>query len=288
MDANKFDISIHIDEGSGVCEDSGGYTDCALWVIDGATTLTENHIEESETDGVWFVDNWEKELEKRIHQDRTLSDIVKDAIQSTRESYEEITDIEPSNRLETPAATTAIVRERAGSIEYFVLGDSSILFENHQGDVDAILGEGPRSYDQKAVDKLEQVMQNQNLTYKQAREEIQDMLRRHRKLENTASGYWTLGFDTDAVEHADTGRYASDQISSIYLFTDGFERIKSTFDVFVTWESLVEYIRTNGGDRAFEILRAFEKSDSECREYPRLSLSDDATLAYAERVDTGE
>jgi len=288
MDASDFEISIHIDEGSGTCEDSGSYTDHALWVLDGATTLTENHIEESETDGVWFVNNWEKELEKRIHQDSHLSDIVRDCIRSTRESYQEITEVEPSNRLETPAATTAIVREKSGSIEYFVLGDSSVLFESQNGDVDAILGEGPRVYDQKAVGKLEEVIQDQNLSYKQAREEIQDMLRRHRRLENTASGYWTLGFDTDAVEHADTGRYATDQISSVCIFTDGFERIKSTFDVFVTWESLIEYIRTNRGDRALEILRAFEKSDNECKKYPRLSPSDDATLAIAERAGTSE
>jgi hypothetical protein len=283
MEDCGFTLSLLVEEGTGVCEDRAGNTDRALWVIDGATSLTENYIENAESDAVWFVNEWEKELRQRIDDDISLSEIVKDCIFSLRDSYRKFTDVEISDRLKTPAATTAIVRERDGDLEYFVLGDSSILFDSKSGDVDAIIGEGPREYDQRAIEELESVMEEQNKSYREAREEIEELLKSHRKKENTQSGYWTLGFDTSAVEHADTGRYSTDQISSVHLFTDGFERIKSTFDVFADWASMIDYIDSNGSKRAFKILRAFEESDPECKQYPRLSRSDDAAIAIAKK-----
>lgn len=284
MDSSEFSLTMFVDSGGGVCEDRAGQTDQATWVLDGATGLTEDHIESHSSDAVWFVEEIQDELRKQIGTDESLPNIFRRVVEAVRADYEDLASVDPLDKSYRPAGTIALIRSNHDKIEYFVLGDSSVIFEHSSGRITPILGEGPRAEDASAIEAMESLLL-EGYSHQEARDMIQPKLIQNRKSMNTAEGYWTLGLDPRAVSKAQIGSFPKEDIETILLFTDGFERIHTLFDVFANWKGLVDFIKTNGGERAIRILRAFEKCDSECRDFPRLSISDDVAIVTASRAD---
>lgn len=280
--STAFSVSTFLDGGTNACEDRIGQTKRSLWVIDGATTFTYDNIPETETDAVWFAERVNEMLKTRLDDDESITTIMRNTIKTVRSEFSQRTDTDLSNPLNTPAGTIALVRVIGDEIKYFILGDCTIVLERTDGEVIHLPGGGPRKYDAKAVSELERLMRERK-SYEAAKKEIEDMLVEHRKEKNTADGYWTLGLDPEAVSHACTGMHPVNNIDGVYLFTDGYEPIVTLFDVFEDWPAMVEYLKKNGGKRAIRVLRAFEESDPNCRQYPRLSPSDDVALGIARR-----
>ncbi|WP_330632259.1 hypothetical protein [Halocatena halophila] len=65
-------------------------------------------------------------------------------------------------------------------------------------------------------------------------------------------------------------------------FTDGVEPLQEPFDLFSDWGAFASYVHRNGIDRTIRLLRTFEGTDEDCREYPRLKPSDDVGIITVE------
>lgn len=255
------------------------YEDAAV-VLDGATGLTEHTITDAQSDGRWYVETLAEELSSRIDSDETLADIAAAAVTTVADRYDDYPKSEIVEPHEEPSAAGAILRWNQSEVEYLVLGDCSIVFETDDG-TRAILGEGPRELDKKVVDKMVAIREasDEEVSYESVRNEVHPMIVDHRKQKNNSGGYWTFGLDSEAVEHANIGHVSTESIEYVYAFTDGFEPVCTTYDAFADWSTLGTYLQANGLSRATQILRAFELSDPECREYPRLKPSDDVGIA---------
>lgn len=269
--------------GEGTNEDRVGSSEYSAWVIDGATGLTDRELTDAASDGVWYVDEFERELRQRIDDtDRSIDEIVAEIVDIVDRRFRAAIDGEISDPLLEPSAAVAIVRYNDGTFEHFVLGDCTVIFQDTSGDVDVIKGEGPRALDSKAIDRIEELVNN-GYSHSEAFSRLIPQLRDHRRRKNTPGGYWTLGFSTEAVSHAVTGKRDADEWLRAYLFTDGFEVIGSTYDVFEGWREVTEYVDSNGLDRALRLIRDIERGDPECRRYPRMKPSDDASIAKVGR-----
>lgn len=252
-------------------------------VLDGATGLTDTQYTDAESDGRWYVETLSDEIQDRIVSDEPLTRIVEASIEVVSDRFAEFTGNATLQRHEKPSAAGAIVRWDGETVEYLVLGDCSVILETADRTV-PVLGEGPRELDDRVVEHMEELRAEatEQISYGELRERVDDMLIEHRKQMNEQDGYWTLGQTPEAVQYALTDEFPQEAVQELVIFTDGFEGLVPTYDAFVDWKRLLQYISHNGLDRAINVLRAFEQADPECRAYPRIKPSDDVGVVHVE------
>lgn len=276
-------VDERLDPGTQPNEDLVWVGERSAIVLDGATGLTDTQYTEAESDGLWYVESLLDELQGRIQSPESLGHVVTESIEGVAkrfEAYPENADVGPDQR---PSAAGAILRSNGDVVEYFVLGDCSVIFETNEA-VMPVIGEGPRELDSRVRQRMNQLRGDASrpIPYPELRELVDDMLIRHREQMNKPGGYWTLSMTLEATEHAHTGELSLNELRRFVAFTDGFEGLVHRYDVFANWGSLLRYLSQNGLNRAINTLRAYENSDPECRQYPRIKPSDDVGVIYGE------
>lgn len=275
-------VNSRVVPGSRPNEDLVRCSDTSLIVLDGATGLTTRSFSDAASDGRWYVERLAAELATRIGTDRPLSSIVAAAVGAVSTAYDGLVAGEEIAAHERPSTAGAICRWSEDALEYFVLGDCTVTIRTVNG-TRVIRGEGPRKLDERVVEEMAAIRDREpSIEYEQLLERVRPMLVEHRAVKNEPGGYWTLGLDPSAVDHAKHGAVDRSEIDRALAFTDGFEPIRTTYDAFTNWESVLRYVDENGLDRAIRILRAFETADPQCERYPRLKPSDDVGVARLE------
>lgn len=283
MSEPPFDVVAHVDGGSGVNEDRVGQARRAAWVLDGATGLTDDSFTDAASDGAWFVDRFDRALSATVTDvERSLSEIVTECIETVASDFAALVSEDDVDDAALPSGALALARWDETSLEYFVLGDCSLAVA-HEDELVTHFGEGPRELDDEVVREMQSLLTEQGYSYGEAREAVSDTLAAHRRLKNEPDGYWTLGLEPDAVDHATIGSHPRSTIEDACLFSDGFEPIVETYDLFRDWGTAMDYVRENGPVRTVRILRAVEESDPNCTRYPRLKPSDDAGFVLLSR-----
>ncbi|WP_152040247.1 protein phosphatase 2C domain-containing protein [Salinigranum salinum] len=274
------DVQSTVRAGVSTNEDLVWTGDNAAIVLDGATGLGDRQVSDAESDAQWYVNALCEALRDRIESDEELSAVAASAVERVADEYAELSGPAAAEKHEVPSGAGAVCRWDDGSLEYLVLGDCSVVVDRDDG-VDPVLGEGPRELDARVVDEMVAIRERADgyVSYSDLREHVKSLLVEHRKQMNEPGGYWTFGFDPEAVDHAETGYVPRDELEFVLSFTDGFEPIYDPYDVFAEWTDLVSYVRSNGIERAIRVLRAFEEADPECERYPRLKPSDDVGVA---------
>ncbi|WP_058367727.1 hypothetical protein [Haloparvum sedimenti] len=274
-------VQSHVRPGGAVNEDLVRTHGNAVVVLDGATGLSDRSVTDAASDGRWYVEALAEELGDRIDEGggRGLRDLASEAVAAVADRYGDHPGAAEQDSHEVPSAAGAVLRWD-DDLEYLVLGDCGVVVDAGP-ESRAVLGEGPRELDRRVVEEMVAIREAADgaVSYESLRERVHPMLVDHRKRKNREGGYWTFGLDPSAVDHAATGSLDRRDAEFAVAFTDGFEPVCTTYDAFADWSTLVPYLRTDGIERAVRILRAFEESDPECREYPRLKPSDDVAVA---------
>lgn len=280
-----------LDEGSFINEDKHTILDQAAWVIDGTSGFAERKLtDHPETDGVWFVERVDAYLNDHIFDDQSLTRVVEDAITHVVSELEE----EMSQRIgsdldelaadksismhEFPAATIAIARWNRKTVEYYSLGDSSIIIRTDD-DIHHYNQEGPQRFDAVLEDHIaEYLSDNPKANIDEIREYARPHIRESRKHREVPGGFWCLGINPLSATHAVTGEFPKQSVSSAYLFTDGFLSIVEKFEIFEDWTAVADYIDEYGLQDVLDRLRAIQNQDESVLEYPRLKPMDDVAI----------
>lgn len=265
---------------SPVNEDIAGRVDNCIWVIDGATGVGDNHVDEI-SDARWYVSWWDKYLSENSNIDTSLNDIIRKGIYKVRNEYLSISKLRDIDKISSPSASIAVVRERNSELEFFVLGDCNIY-------IDANL---PLAIKDHRVDlhdnKVYKLMRKNmlfNLQEVRRDEEsfisVYDLLRVNRSLKNTDDGYWILGFDENAVEQSINGRMKLSSGVKFLLASDGFTCSIEKYGIFREGE-VFSNILDEDLKNMVEKIRRFEGS-SACSTFPRFKTMDDLSCVYGE------
>ncbi len=265
---------------SPVNEDIAGRADNCIWVIDGATGVGDNHVDEI-SDARWYVSWWDKYLRENSNIDTSLNDLIRKGIYKVRNEYLMISKLRDIDKISSPSASIAVVRERNGELEFFVLGDCNIY-------IDANL---PLAIKDHRVDlhdnKVYKLMRENmlfNLQEVRRDEEsfmsVYDLLRVNRSLKNTDDGYWILGFDENAVEQSINGRMKLSSGVKFLLASDGFTCSIEKYGIFREGE-VFSNILDEDLRNMVEKIRRFEGS-SACSTFPRFKTMDDLSCVYGE------
>lgn len=277
----KLKLVGRISQGSGrVNEDAVGFIGepddiQAAWALDGVTGINEASLGLAGSDAQWFVariDAHLRELLPATHGIETLmSDLVDRLIADQAEALKR--KVMPDT-YDPPAACIAAVC-RIGSEWHAVrLGDCRLLAEDRNG-FHRIVDFANDDFDHWITAEAQRLRAGGMSDIKAISAKLQPELFANRRRRNRQGGYGVIEADRAClafVEHMPL----TDPRSAL-MASDGFFRLVDNYDE-VSEENLLA--RASGKDAVTELygrLRAIEKTDPDCRKFPRFKPADDAS-----------
>lgn len=271
-----------ISEGSGaINEDAFGLVGAendirAAWVFDGVTGINDRQYISGTTDAHWLVARGDLHLKDLATGDTPLADILVALVERLiRDFRTQATRVQLPENYDPPAACLVIAKRYREGWKGVRLGDSCALARASL-DSDPITSIVPDNALDLQLAKEATLLRERGVTdFKDLLRSFQPKLLATRGMRNQPGGYGILECNRaccDMAEHFDMG-----SPSQILLCTDGFYRIVDHYHMYTARSLLDRCWDISGLPQVLEELRATEHNDEDCRRFPRLKVSDDAT-----------
>jgi Protein phosphatase 2C len=268
--------SAENDDCAGFAETTAGL--CA-WVIDGATNVAgRDYLRAGRGDVTWYASALSKRLQANAASGYALAELHAAAARDVAEDYRELCSQLPAPPplYAQPMAALTMVRVSDGRAELYELGDCPAFalgadgsvrrLTTHEDSEEADESRTRVTAAQRTVGYAPQAVWADRLpSLRRAREVLMsaDPLRVSTPVADARFGGYSASFDLAGV-------------SALVLMTDGFERFAVKYGLGDDAE-MVRRSVDEGPETLLAALRAVEKADPDCRRYPRLKPSDDAT-----------
>ena len=263
--------------GDKVNEDIVYVTDSYAWVIDGATGLNKKNSTGYSSDAYWFVNEWNNYLKENIVDNNTsIAEIIFNGIDCISNKFYQISKLENIDKVDLPSASIAIIRINNNKVEYFLLGDCTLIVENKSSELSIIKQNLLDRLDNKAKREMSSLMVNKGMSFIEARQAINSLLVKHRLLKNTREGYWTLEFDKNAVKNSTCGCLEFESCQKVLLTSDGFSAIFDNYN-YIDKNNIISVVEKHGLKEICKIIRSIEDEDADILKFPRFKKSDDAS-----------
>ena len=264
-------------------DDCAGFveTDAGLcaWVIDGATNVAgRDYLRAGRGDVTWYASALSKRLQANAASGHELAELHAAAARDVAEDYRELCSQLPAPPplYAQPMAALTMVRVSDGRAELYELGDCSAFalgadrsvrrLTTHEDSEEADESRTRVTAAQRTVGYAPKAVWADRLpSLRRAREVLMsaDPLRVSTPVTDARFGGYSASFDLAGV-------------SALVLMSDGFERFAVKYGLGDDAEMIRRSIE-EGPDALLQAVRAAEKADPDCRRFPRLKPSDDAT-----------
>ncbi len=265
-----------------VNDDCVGHRAGCAWVIDGATDLVERPFVGETSDAAWLAGTIDQWLMANAHDlPADLADVTCDITADLAARFLALSGRQPAGRHEHPSAAGLIVRIAGNNLDYVSLADCTLLIDGQDARVVRI-GDGEETSDPRLCEFFRAQRD------RASDESAADMRRRLRPLAvkaradmNLVPGYAVFSITMPPQEYVLSGRLSVAAGTRIVLASDGFMRLVDVYGAYSPSGLLEQLFRDGGADRLLRQLREIERDDRECRRYPRLKASDDASVVAA-------
>ena len=245
------------------------------FVIDGATGLLKENVSNMPSDAAWFSQTLKSYLIENLNNySLTIQDIMKNAIIEIDRRYNLFKGAE--NVRSKPSAGIALFRINNGILEYFILGDCSLIVKDNQNKINHLKLDDLTRLDNINIDKMKTIAKQKNINVIEARPFINDDLVKTRLSQNTSEGYWIVADNPDAVNHALCGTIPVESVKQLVGLSDGFSQIYDTFEYY-TKEQLLKNLCKTSIEDIYKILWNLQEQDKHCNNHPRFKTRDDAS-----------
>ena len=250
------------------------------WVLDGATGLIDKNLTSYESDAKWFVTEWDKYLRNNLwDRSKSIKEIVLEGIGVIREIFYKECDLVYVDEIKRPSASMSIVRKNKDIIEYFMLGDCTLLIKDIKDIVVKVKDTTLEKFDNNAISEMIKVKNEKNISAIEAREIVKPILIDNRLKKNKPEGYWILEFNKDAVNHSIEGELIASDIKNLVLMSDGFAAIFDTYK-YCTEDGLIDLLDEYGVKKVYELIREIEEDDKDIIKYNRMKKGDDSSIVF--------
>lgn len=257
-------------------EDLVGTYDSVFWLLDGAShPITSGSLLSTQL----YVHMLSEKIAETLQTSPINFPLQKIMATSIKKVAEFIKHDYPSVSA-FPSSTVAMVRIAKHEIEYFVLGDSSLILKldsnveqisdkrleqigvNLRSDIVSLLQQG-KGYTSPEIKKLKSELLELEDTYR-----------------NQENGFYVASIDPNICHHALTGKRQLDPDSnwSIVLASDGLTRLVDTFETIPSWEKFIKYLAKTPAIEVFDHIRSIEHFDPSGQKYPRFRKHDDISM----------
>ena len=247
-------------------EDTFCYGNNYAMVLDGASGLDQADRMHTGSDARWFVVELQKEIQKHINDDKQLSFIVSDAIQTLIPLYPSV------EKSFMPSGCLSLFRIHDGKAEYIGFGDTVAIIETKEKTYCL--------YDH-AIERLDHIaieaMQKSQLPFAEARESVKDILIKNRTFRNIPNGYCALDLSMDSFAFCIKKSWNIEDVKSVALMSDGFYQLKEFLH-----QKDDEFLQTLGKqkEKTLPLLYSLQEQDWPCLQLPRLKKRDDTTILF--------
>ena len=263
-------------------EDKITVLDNAAWILDGATGLTGKRITEKETDALWYVEALDDYLKKHINSSKDIKEIIKNAIKEVKEKYSKYDGFNDLEEIDYPCAALALVRLNSKELEYYVIGDCTLIYSQENESIKEIVDRKLIGLEENILRKMREVSKVNNISVLDARRFCNDEVISVRKLKNKLNGYWILEFNEDAVDRGLYNKISINGEISICITSDGFSQFYDTFNLAEDYKAFINLLKESNVEDIFNTLYEEQEKDSNCNDYQRLKKRDDTSIIYFE------
>jgi serine/threonine protein phosphatase PrpC len=179
-----------------------------------------------------------------------------------------------------PSSTVVMVRIAKHEMEYFVLGDSSLVLKMGTK-VEQISDQRLQQIGLNIRDEIVSLLQQghgySSPEVKRLKSELIELEDTYR---NKKNGFYVASIDPNVCSHALTGKRKLDPNLdwSIALLSDGLTRLVDTFEIIPSWEEFISHLAKTHALELINNVRSIEHSDPDGQKYPRFSKHDDASM----------
>ena len=262
-------------------EDTFGFNDNCVFVIDGATGLSDEQlIPNADSDAAWFAAFAKKFLIKNIDENADPALVFNNFMLKAKSEFELHTGGRNIPRYAWPNASLAMLRKCEGHIEFIGLGDCTAHLTDKLNIAQSFCAMEKFSgiESANAATHLKRVGGMQNTTSLLNEKRTLEHLRQIRNLQNTPqSGIWTLGMVPEAADHLVRKTIDTDFPTHALLCSDGFNALSESYHRYSP-QQMVAVARSSGLGAMRNELRNIERvEDPDATTFPRFKQSDDAT-----------
>ena len=256
-------------------EDIWGQAGGMVWVMDGATGLSDHPLIAGPSDAAWFVGQVDAGLRAALAEPVSVQEALAQATRVTAAAAKGLGDTSGVGHHELPCASFAAVRVvDEASLEFANLGDCKLLWREGGGLVGNFGTCGVAALDERIAEQVAADL-TRGLAPEAVRLNARALARENRKLMNRPGGYWILDLSGDGVPHTQLCAHRPTTPTDLLLMSDGFYRL---VDVYGAYDDagLLSAATLEGLAGLYGRLRSIEAGDPECRAYPRNKPRDDA------------
>lgn len=249
-------------------EDRFVVTKHLLAVIDGASGLVSEKKRGSGTDASRLAAYVKTEL-LRCREENIEQFLLK----LSRRAYE-------SGFNEGTSCGISVVQFCKDTVRFYTVGDCEIIYRLRTGEVSRFYQPELPVLDDKAIEQMVQYAKEHNVSVRDARPHIQDILIRHRALMNTPNGYNVFAPSSAPKFEVKTLEISRAELQDLYLCTDGFLPCFTELGIF-RHEGELFSTSMSVKDICLQI-QSILRQDKDYNNYPRFKLFDDITAIRAE------
>ena len=266
-------------------QDCVGASKSGVWLLDGISEVRNLSLKNNENAVVWFVNRINTYLSQYLdHHDLTIAEILKAAIREIREELGSLVtiDINSLQYNEHPSASIIVARNiQDKNIEIYSLGDCLAYLQTTNQEILIHNNELRRIEKQFQKEILNKKKEYSLMTHSDFLNEIK-IIERLKYLRDDLyqnDKYHILNLDSVMISKGQMSIHQS--INTILLMSDGFSRIIDTYYLFKDYEDLLVNLEKQGVEQIYDTMREIEQRDQNVQQFPRLRVSDDASLIFA-------
>lgn len=264
-------------------DDCIGYGKNYIFTIDGATELTPVNVMQSyNSDAEWLSKKVSYYLNNNLENiNLTIKAILEDAMIEIKKEYDDACSQKGLENINYPSVGICIFREYEEKIEVFRLGDVLGVIKKKNGDIILIQEKRLAELDEVAIKKQVSIAKEQNISVREAKHHINDILLKHRHLMNKTNGYFILEPKAEGIDKADYQIFEKNEIESISCMSDGFFCVVETYDCVSDYSTLHKILEEKGAEMLFNKMCKKQEEDKDFNKYPRFKMRDDASVVFA-------
>ncbi len=270
------DIKAMTRAGSAYNEDRFTCGDNWFLLLDGATSLSGDLISLYKTNAVWLVEKICVYIEKNIEKYKSTLDLLQHMEKYLIKEFEDL-EIDFSEDIE-PTASMVLVRDLDGKIEVTTLGDTSTVVCFKDNRMELIHDPRVKTLDKIALDEMIAIADAENISIREARPRITDILLENRLHKNKEDGYCVVSIYHNMFENRVTNVYDRQSLDKMFVFSDGVAHYYETLGLASDYKDFVNKIQNKSILDIIGEIREVENADMDYNEFPRFKKSDDATL----------
>ena len=259
-------------------EDIIGYNAQAIWVLDGATSISGRKTlihKLPQSDASWFVGQFSHHFSKLDHdidlttQLKSISQLIQQQSSTVWKNWDD---------QDIPSASFSAAFYDQKNIFLYNLGDCRVLYQLDDEPIQHFGQSNVEALDTALLQQYKHLsQQSPRPSHKEIWQQLVSQIRSNRLRMNQANGYWILSPDGLGIDHLQQIHLNYHQNAKVLLSSDGLYRLVDTYNDMTDQQFFSQAFQPNGLNQLLARLRKIELNDPEAMDYPRVKLQDDAS-----------